>query len=129
MVPFAAIHPFLYPELSRSSQIPKDWVQARDQGDRTTRLWVEEAHKEQMDWRRNKASKEEGGLRVEEEDVGMALRGLGEEGVDAAATNHNYHRLCQSQVVSMQYLVAQTYLAASILTPCWRGRLRRRESA
>jgi hypothetical protein len=68
-----------------------------------------------MDWRRNKASKEEGGLRVEEEDVGVALRGLGEEGVDAAATNHNYHRLCQSQVVSMQYLVAQTYLAASIL--------------
>jgi transposase len=31
-----------------------DWVQARDQGDRTTRLGVEEAHKEQMDW----ASKE-----------------------------------------------------------------------
>lgn len=59
----------------------------------------------------------------------MALRGLGEEGVGDATTNHNYHRLCQSRVVSMQYLVAQMSLASSILTPCWRGWLKRRERA
>jgi hypothetical protein len=59
----------------------------------------------------------------------VALRGLGEEGVGDAATNHNYHRLCQSRVVSMQYLVAQTSLATSILTPMLEGGGSRGESA